>query len=316
MFAAGIPQLGSSFFTASSMLIAIPTGLQIFCWIATLWAGRPVFKTPLLFVIGFIVTFVIGGLTGVMVASVPIDLQVHDSYFVVAHLHYVLIGGSVFPLLGGIYYWFPKVTGRMMDEHLGRWHFWLAFLGFNAAFFPMHILGLQGMPRRIYTYGIDMPWAGLNLFVSVASLVFAASFLILGWNVVRSLRRGDSAGANPWGAGTLEWSTASPPPPYNFARIPVVTGSEPLWCKDGPGEAAGLRADIRELVVTTAAEAEPDLRETSPQPSIWPFLAAIATGTAFIWSIFTPWGAVWGSIPVAVTLIFWFWPKGSPEEEQ
>ena len=151
MFVAGLPKLGESFFTASSMAISVPAGVQIFCWLATLWAGRPVFKTPLLFIIGFIVTFVIGGLTGVMVASVPFDTQVHDTYFVVAHFHYVLIGGAVFPLIGAIYYWFPKMTGRMMSETLGRISFWLIFVGFHLTFFPMHILGLQGMPRRIYT---------------------------------------------------------------------------------------------------------------------------------------------------------------------
>lgn len=152
MFVAGLPKLGESFFTASSMAISVPAGVQIFCWLATLWAGRPVFKTPLLFIIGFIVTFVIGGLTGVMVASVPFDTQVHDTYFVVAHFHYVLIGGAVFPLIGAVYYWFPKMTGRMMSETLGRISFWLIFVGFHLTFFPMHILGLQGMPRRIYTY--------------------------------------------------------------------------------------------------------------------------------------------------------------------
>lgn len=315
MFATGIPQLGASFFTASSMLIAIPSGLQIFCWIATLWGGRPVYKTPLLFVIAFVVTFVIGGLTGVMVASVPIDLQVHDSYFVVAHFHYVLIGGAVFPLIGAIYYWFPKVTGRLMDERLGQWNFWFAFVGFNAAFFPMHILGLQGMPRRIYTYPLETDWGGLNLFISVAALVFAASFVILAYNIVRSIKRGETAGPNPWNAGTLEWATSSPPPSYNFARIPVVAHVEPLWCEAGIAAATGLRVNAREIVVTTAAEALPDLRETSPKPSIWPFLASLATGALFLASIFTPWALVWGSIPLAVTLIGWFWPKGSPEDE-
>jgi cytochrome c oxidase subunit 1 len=316
MFATGIPQLGSSFFTASSMLIAIPSGLQIFCWIATLWGGRPVYKTPLLFVIAFIVTFVIGGLTGVMVASVPIDLQVHDTYFVVAHFHYVLIGGAVFPLIGAIYYWFPKVTGRMLSERLGHWNFWLAFLAFNAAFFPMHILGLEGMPRRVYTYPIETDWGGLNLFVSLAALVFAGSFVLLVYNIIRSLRRGEPAGPNPWGAGTLEWATSSPPPPYNFARIPVVTDHEPLWHREARSEAAGLKVDSREIVVTTAAEAVPDLRESSPEPSIWPFLAALATGALFLGSIFTPWAIVWGSPPLAVTLIGWFWPKGAPEDEE
>ena len=169
MFATGLPKLGASFFTASSMMIAIPNGLQIFCWLATLWGGRPTIRVPLLFVLGFFFIFVAGGLTGVMLASVPLDLQVHDTYFVVAHFHYVLIGGAVFPLLGAAYFWFPKITGRMMSERLGRWHFWLAFLGFNAAFFPMHIVGLWGMPRRVYTYPVELGWGPINLFISARS---------------------------------------------------------------------------------------------------------------------------------------------------
>src|SRR5205085_643466 len=164
MFVTGLPRLGESFFTASSMSIAIPNGIQIFCWLATLVLGRPVLRTPLLFVLAFFFTFIIGGLSGVMVASVPFDTQVHDTYFVVAHFHYVLIGGAVFPLMGAVYYWFPKITGRMMSETAGRWAFWLIFGGFNLTFFPMHILGLQGMPRRIYTWQPDLPWHGLNLF--------------------------------------------------------------------------------------------------------------------------------------------------------
>lgn len=316
MFVAGLPRLGDSFFTASSMAIAIPAGIQVFCWVATLWDGKPDFKTPLLFIIGFIVTFVIGGLTGVMVASVPFDTQVHDTYFVVAHFHYVLIGGAVFPLLGAIHYWFPKLTGRMMSEGLGQWSFWLIFAGFNATFFPMHILGLQGMPRRIYTYQPDLPWQGLNLFVSLSAIVLTAGFLLFFANAIRSARFGEVATDNPWNAPTLEWATGSPPPNYNFAMIPVVSGPQPLWQhRDALPVADGLRTDRRELVVTTLAGAEPQAREASPQHSIWPLWAAIATTIMLIWSIFSPWAVVWGAIPVAITLIGWFWPKGTPEDE-
>jgi cytochrome c oxidase subunit I len=317
MFATGIPQLGASFFTAASMVIAIPNGIQIFCWIATLWSGKPVFKTPLLFALGFIVVFVIGGLTGVMVASVPIDTQVHDTYFVVAHFHYVLVGGAVFPLLGAVYYWFPKITGRMMSERLGKWHFWLAFVSFNVAFFPMHILGLQGMPRRIYTYQPELGWGDLNLVVSIGSAFFFLSFVLFLWNVLFSLQRGEPAGNNPWDAGTLEWATTSPPLPQNFDRIPFVTDREPLWAeRDALPVVTGLPVNYRELLVTTVSEARADIRETSPTPTIWPLLAAIATAGAFIGSIFTPWAVTWGAPVAALLLTAWFWPKGSKEDEE
>jgi cytochrome c oxidase subunit 1 len=316
MFVTGLPRLGESFFTASSMAIAVPAGIQIFCWLATLWDGRPVFKTPLLFVIGFMFTFVIGGLTGVMVASVPFDTQVHDTYFVVAHFHYVLIGGAVFPLLGAVYYWFPKMTGRMMSERLGKRAFWLIVIGFNLTFFPMHILGLQGMPRRVYTYQPDMPWFGLNMFVSLSAIILVAGFLVFFIDAIRSARTGPVAPDNPWDAPTLEWSTSSPPPSFNFVRIPVVSGPNPLWEQpDIMPVASGLRTDRRELLVTTLTKAIPQAREASPRNSIWPLWTAIATSVMLIWSIFTPWAVVWGSIPVAVALIGWFWPKGTPEDE-
>lgn len=316
MFVTGLPRLGESFFTASSMAIAIPAGVQIFCWLATLWDGKPVFKTPLLFVIGFIFTFVIGGLTGVMVASVPFDTQVHDTYFVVAHFHYVLIGGAVFPLLGAVHYWYPKITGRMMSERLGQWSFWLIFVGFNLTFFPMHILGLQGMPRRVYTYQPDMPWYGLNLFVSGCALILTAGFLVFFVDAVRSARRGEPASDNPWDAPTLEWATSSPPPSYNFAFVPVVESANPLWDRrDGLAVGVGLSIDRRELIITTVAAAEAEAREASPRNSIWPLLTAIATSVMLIWSIFSPWAVVWGSIPVAIALIGWFWPGGTPEDD-
>jgi cytochrome c oxidase subunit I len=317
MFVTGLPQLGASLFTASSMLIAIPSGLQIFCWLATLWDGRPVFRTPLLFVLGFIVIFVIGGLSGIMVASVPLDSQVHDTYFVVAHFHYVLIGGAVFPLVGGAYYWFPKITGRLMSEQIGRWNFWLAFIGFNVAFFPMHILGLRGMPRRVYTYTPEMGWDSLNLLSTVGAAIFFLSFVWFLYNILRSMKYGVLAGDNPWDAGTLEWGTSSPPPPQNFSRLPLVTHREPLWAERGNYPVVvGLAVDRRQLLVTTLTEAQPDIRESSPEPSIWPLLAAIATGVFFLGSIFTPWAVVWGTPPIALALIGWFWPKGSKEDEE
>jgi cytochrome c oxidase subunit I+III len=315
MFTTGLPRLGESFFTASSMAIAIPNGVQIFCWLATLVLGRPLLRAPLLFLLAFFFTFIIGGMTGVMVASVPLDTQVHDTYFVVAHFHYVLIGGAVFPLMGAITYWFPKLTGRMMSERVGRWVVGLVFVGFNLTFFPMHVLGLQGMPRRIYTYQPEMGWGGLNLFVSLSSVILASGFVLFFFNAIRSVRSGAPAGPNPWDAATLEWATGSPPPSYNFAYIPVVTSGNPLWeeREDFP-VASGLRTDRRELVISTVAEARPQARESSPRDSIWPLWTAIATTIMLISSIFTPWAVIWGSVPIAVALIGWFWPKGTPED--
>jgi cytochrome c oxidase subunit 1 len=315
MFTTGLPRLGESFFTASSMAIAVPNGVQIFCWLAILALGRPLLRTPMLFVLAFLFTFVIGGMTGVMVASVPLDTQVHDTYFVVAHFHYVLIGGAVFPLMGAVYYWYPKLTGRLMSERLGRWVVGLVFVGFNLTFFPMHILGLHGMPRRVYTYQAEMGWGSLNLFVSLSALILSAGFLLFFFDAIRSARTGAPAGPNPWNASSLEWATASPPPAYNFAQIPFVTSGYPLWDEraDLP-VAGGLRTDRRELIITSVAEAEPEARETSPRESIWPLIAAIASSVVLIASIFSPWAVVWGAIPVGAALIGWFWPKDTPED--
>jgi cytochrome c oxidase subunit 1 len=311
MFATGLPALGLEYFTAASIVIAIPTGVQIFCWIASLWRGRLRFHTPLLFVLGFLAIFVLGGLSGVTLASVPFDLQMHDTYYVVAHFHYVLLGGAVFPLIGGIYFWFPKLTGRMMDDRLGKWNFWILFIGFNVTFFPMHILGFEGMPRRVYTYPDNMGWNTLNLVSSLGALLLVIGGAMFVYNVVRSYAWGMVASDNPWGAETLEWSTSSPPPVYNFAHIPVVEGRSALWERSAvPPIVTGIRTDVREVLLTDVMDAEPTNVTEYPEPSIWPFASAVVTSAFFIGSIFTPWALPVAILPLAVTLIGWFWPKG------
>jgi cytochrome c oxidase subunit 1 len=315
MFATAVPWLGSSFFTASSVMITIPSGIQVFCWIATIWDGRPRLATPMLFVMGFIVLFVIGGLTGVMVASVPFDLQVHDTFFVVAHFHYVLIGGAVFPLFGAIYYWFPKVTGRMLSERMGRWNFWLFFIGVNVTFFPMHFLGLMGMPRRIYTYSPDMGWGPMNLTSTVGAFVIATSALLFVANVVRSLAAGVPAGPDPWGGDTLEWATESPPPPYNFRYPPVVQGRAALWSRtpDAP-VVTGLRTDVPEVLLTTVLDAEPDALHLAPHPTIWPLITAVGVGILLYSFIYTAWALIWGAAAVGIGLVGWAWPRRDDPE--
>jgi cytochrome c oxidase subunit 1 len=310
MFATGLPRVGYSFYTAASMTVAVPTALQIFCWLATMWDGRPRFQVPMLYVVGFIVTFVIGGLTGVIIAAVPLDLQLHDTYFIVAHFHYVLIGGAVFPLLGILTYWYPKITGRMMSETLGKIGFWMVFIGFQVAFFPMHFSGLLGMPRRVYTYpaglGLELP----NLISTIGAFIVAAAVLLFVANGVLSLYRGTIAGPNPWDASTLEWAVSSPPPVYNFDHLPVVESRTPLWDIDGEMPVvSGLRVDEKETLLTTVVAATPDVREPVPAASLWPFVSAIAVGIMFVTSIFSPWAVLVGAVPIAIALTAWFWPK-------
>jgi cytochrome c oxidase subunit I+III len=228
----------------------------------------------------------------------------------------VLIGGAVFPLMGALYYWFPKITGRMMSEHLGRWNFWLFFIGFHLTFFPMHQPGLAGMPRRVYTYLPETGWGSLNLIATAGALILATSVLLFLSNAFWSLRSGAPASANPWGADTLEWGIASPAPVYNYAYLPTVSSRTPLW-ENEPDQPVvrGMRADILEVLVTTLLDATPDHRHLLDGPSYWPVLTALAVGIGIITAIFTPWGVVIGALLSAITLTGWFWPHGEPIQD-
>ena len=237
MFAVGLGNTVDSFFSASSMLIGIPTGVKIFNWLATMYGGKIRFTVSMMFAIAFLVEFTIGGLSGIAFSIVPIDWQLTDTYYVVAHLHYVFIGGTIFGLFAGLFYWFPKMTGKMLDEKTGKWFFWLFVIGFNATFLVQHLLGILGMPRRVYTYP-DLPWYGvLNCISTAGAFLMGASILLLVYVIYKSMKRGKEAGNNPWDAFTLEWATTSPPPLKNFDELPIVEGPRPLWDWKHPDKA-------------------------------------------------------------------------------
>jgi heme/copper-type cytochrome/quinol oxidase subunit 1 len=234
MFATGMPTASLLFFSADSFLIGVPTGVKIFAWLGTMWKGKLRFTCPMLFSIGFVALFLIGGLDGIHLAVLPVDWQITDSYYVVAHIHYVLFGGAIFALFSGIYFWFPKMFGRRLNETIGKWHFWLMFVGMNLVFMPMHMLGVQGMPRRIYTYGTGRGWEVWNLIETIGAFAVALAILIFTVNYVVSMRKEPTNEPDPWDGFTLEWTTSSPPPDYNFAEIPSVRSLRPLWDQKHP----------------------------------------------------------------------------------
>jgi cytochrome c oxidase subunit I+III len=289
MFAVGLATVTTVYFAAASLVIVIPSAIQLFAWLTTLVTGRPEFRTPLLWIVGFIVFFIVGGLSGVMFAAIPFDQQAHDTYFVVAHFHFVIFGAAVFPLLGGMYYWFPKLTGRMYHESVGKASFWLTFAGTALTFFPMHIVGLLGMPRRQYTYAPGMGWTGLNVIETLGSYLLGAGLLMVMLNLLVSRFRGPASGEDPFDGATLEWATTSPPPPYNFAVIPAVSSPYPMWdVRDREQDVRNLERGHmvldtgHETPATTVVDGELDEVLDMPSDSPWPL--AVAAGLAFVFT--------------------------------
>ena len=307
MFTVGLGPVANSVFALTTMAIAVPTGIKIFNWMGTMWKGSIDLRTPMLFAIGFVVLFIIGGLSGVMHSSAASDAQQQDTYFIVAHIHYVLFGGSIFALMAGAYYWFPKITGRMASERWGKLNFWLTFIGMNVTFFPMHFLGLDGMPRRIYSYDAEMGWNLWNGVATGGSVILALSIVVFAYNIVRSTMKGEEAGADPWDARTLEWSIPSPPPEYNFAQIPTVQGRDAFWMQKRQGV----------LAVPVAGGSEDNGAHSIhlPQPSYWPIVASIGLligGYGLIYHVAV--AAIGGAITLVSTYAWSFEPVNDPDE--
>ena len=333
MFVTGLGFATLSFFAAASFVVSIPSGVQFFSWIATLWEGRARFRLPMLWALAMMLTFLLGGITGVMVAMIPFDTQATDTYFIVAHFHYVLMGGSVFPVFAGLFFWLPKMTGRMPHRRLGLWGFWTTFIAFHVTFFPHHVLGLWGMPRRVYTYGEGLGWGPLNLLSTVGAYALAVGVLLTLASLAVGWRRGRPAPEDPWGAATLEWAAPSPTPSYAFATLPRVTSRYPLWDQDraelgGVGSVDGPvdgEGGTRPALVppegqeehwtgaTAGLEAAPATALPMPAPTLWPVLLAVAMSVV-AYAVLMRGLAVFiaGVVAVAGCLVGWFWPA---EEE-
>jgi cytochrome c oxidase subunit I len=317
MFAVGTGHLTMSFFSAASMTISIFTIVQVFAWLATIWKGHPVLTTAMHFALGFIALIVVGGLDGVTTAVLPLDWQITDTYWVVAHIHYVLVGANMFPVFAALYYWLPKMTGRMMSERLGKISFWIMFVGFNMAFFTMHVLGVEGMPRRIYTYVSGLGWGWLNMFITVGAFILALGILLTAINFFWSLRHGRLAGKNPWNADTLEWSTESPPPPYGSVHIPTVTSRHPLWDEheeeeDPKGER--ILDQGRLTLSTTRLDGQTMAVSSMPEDTIKPLLAAIGSFVVCGALVFR---MLWVAIGVLLFTLFivGLWLRPNPESK-
>lgn len=323
MFAVGIPAAAQAFFSIASMLVAIPTAIQIFAWLATLWTGRIIFSLPMLWITGFLIIFVCGGLTGVMLALVPLNWQVHDTHFVVAHLHYVLIGGMLFPLVAGLYYWLPLFSGRMPSRRIGKWGFWLTFTGFNITFLLMHLTGLLGMPRRVYTYESGLGWDWLNLLSSVGSFIMAVGVAVVLLDIALHFRFGRRAAANPWRADTLEWAMPMPPFPYNFLTAPDIVDRHPLWSRpELPSEIAAGNYHLRdfahgrrETFYTSGVLARADAVAHVPTNSWIPLQAAVGLALLCITLLTRSyWLALVVAAAAAAMLLRWSWVNGAHPE--
>ena len=314
MFATGLGPVANSAFALSTMFIAVPTGVKIFNWLGTMWGGSLRFTTPMLFSIGFVSMFVIGGLSGVTHSIVPHDAQQTDTYYIVAHFHYVLFGGALFGIMSGLYYWWPKIFGYLLNEKLGKMHFWLWFIGFNLTFAPMHILGLQGMPRRIATYPEDMGWDMWNLVETVGAFVIAISVLVFIANVALSRKKREEAGADPWDARTLEWSVPSPTPEYNFAKVPLVQARDDWWHKKYVETPSGEPARVFSGGADDHHDDGADVH--LPSPSYFPLLAAVGLPILSYGAVFksTP-GMIAGALILVLGLFAWAFEPAFAEGE-